>query len=55
MTARYNDRINSTAYLHPQERNLLDLHTAMQYRADGTPELSVNSTFDGKTLPNQNS
>lgn len=50
MTARYNDRINSTAYLHPQERNLLDLHTAMQYRADGTPELRVNSTFDGNII-----
>ena len=50
MTARYNDRINSTAYLHPQERNLLDLHTAMQYRADGTPELRVNSTFDGNVV-----
>jgi hypothetical protein len=50
MTARYNDRINSTAYLHPQERNLLDLHTAMQYRNDGTPEIRVNSTFDGNVV-----
>ena len=43
MAARGDTRINSTAYQHTQERNLLDLHTAMQYRyGTGEPELRVN-------------
>ena len=50
MAARGDTRINSTSYEHPQERNLLDLHTAMQYRNDGSPELRVNSTFEGNVV-----
>jgi hypothetical protein len=43
MAARGDTRINSTSYEHPQERNLLDLHTALQYRfGTGEPELRVN-------------
>ena len=43
MAARGDTRINSTSYEHPQERNLLDLHTALQYRYQtGEPELRVN-------------
>ena len=43
MAARGDTRINSTSYEHPQERNLLDLHTALQYRyLTGEPELRVN-------------
>lgn len=49
-TPRFNDRANTTSYRHPQERNLLDLHTAMQYRADGSPEIRVNSTFEGNIV-----
>ena len=49
-TPRFNDRANTTSYQHPQERNLLDLHTAMQYRADGSPEIRVNSTFEGNIV-----
>jgi hypothetical protein len=43
MAARGDTRINSTNYDHPQERHLLDLHYAMQYRyLTGEPELRVN-------------
>jgi hypothetical protein len=50
MAARGDTRLNSTEYDHPQERHLLDLHYAMQYRNDGTPEIRVNSTFDGNVV-----
>jgi hypothetical protein len=50
MAARGDTRLNSTDYTHPQERHLLDLHYAMQYRNDGTPEIRVNSTFDGNVV-----
>jgi hypothetical protein len=50
MAARGDTRLNSTSYEHPQERNLLDLHYAMQYRTDGSPEIRVNSTFDGNVV-----
>lgn len=43
----YDRRRNTTDYEHPQETNLLNIHKAMQYRADGSPELRVNSTFAG--------
>ena len=43
MAARGDTRLNTTSYEHPQERNLLDLHTALQYRyLTGEPELRVN-------------
>lgn len=42
VTPRYNDRPNSTDYEHPQERNLYDLHYAMQYNSDGQPEIRAN-------------
>lgn len=32
---------NSTNYVHPWEPNLSDLHTAMEYRNDGKPQLRV--------------
>lgn len=41
---------NSTDYVHSDEPNLLNIHKAMQYRNDGTPELRVNSTFDGNIV-----
>ena len=31
------DRENTTSYVHPQERNLLNLHKAMEYNALGQP------------------
>ena len=31
------DRDNTTSYVHPQERNLLNLHKAMEYNALGQP------------------
>lgn len=42
---------NSTAYVHPNESNLVDLHKAMQYNTDGEPEVRV--TF-GQTISNAN-
>jgi hypothetical protein len=47
---RYPQRVNTTNYQHPQERNLLDLHYAMQYRPDGSPELRVNSSIEGNIV-----
>jgi hypothetical protein len=41
---------NSTDYVHSDEPNLLNIHKAMQYRNDGTPELRVNSTFNGNIV-----
>jgi hypothetical protein len=41
---------NSTDYVHSDEPNLLNIHKAMQYRNDGTPELRVNSTFEGNIV-----
>ena len=45
-----NKRQNTTDYEHPQETNLLSLERAMQYRNDGSPEIRVNSTFDGNIV-----
>ena len=33
----------TTAYDHPQETNLLNLHKAMEYNAAGAPVLRVNN------------
>lgn len=33
-----------------KDYRLNDLHQAMQYRVDGTPEIRVNSTFDGDII-----
>lgn len=41
MTARGDTRLNTTAYEHPQESNLLNLHKAMEYNAAGEPILRV--------------
>jgi hypothetical protein len=37
---------NSTAYEHPQESNLLNIHKAMDYDADGKPVLRVDIGSD---------
>lgn len=42
-TPRFNHRPNTTSYEHPQERNILDLHYAMQYDAGGQPVLRTNN------------
>ena len=34
---------NSTAYVHPDEPNLLNLHKAMTYDAAGDPHVAVSS------------
>lgn len=34
---------NSTAYVHPQESNLLNVHKAMEYNSDGEPVVRVNA------------
>ena len=47
---RFDARQNTTDYVHPQETNLLSIERAMQYRNDGSPELRVNSTFDGNVV-----
>ncbi len=39
---------NSTAYDHPQESNLLNIHKVMQYNASGQPVARVH--VDGITL-----
>ena len=51
MTARGDTRLNTTAYEHPQESNLLNIHKGMQYNTDGEPELRVTL---GQTLSNAN-
>lgn len=38
---------NTTAYSHPREPNLNDLHTAMEYLDDGKPALRVKSNIQG--------
>lgn len=40
---------NSTAYVHPNEPNLLNIHKAMEYR-DGVPHLRVNLGSDNITI-----
>jgi len=37
---------NSTDYVHPQESNLLNIHKAMEYDADGKPVLRVDIGSD---------
>ena len=41
---------NSTNYEHPWEPNLADLHTAMEYRPDGKPQLRVGLQADRVVL-----
>jgi hypothetical protein len=41
---------NTTNYHHPNESNLWELHKAMQYRSDGSPELRTNSQFTGASI-----
>jgi len=41
---------NSTNYQHPQESNLLNLHKAMEYDADGKPRLRVTSNIEGDII-----
>lgn len=36
---RYDRRLNTTNYDHPQETNLLDVHRALEYNAGGQPAL----------------
>lgn len=38
---------NSTAYVHPDEPNLLNLHKAMEYNGLGQPIIRVKTTFGG--------
>lgn len=38
---------NSTAYVHPDEPNLLNLHKAMEYNGKGQPIVRVKTTFGG--------
>lgn len=38
---------NSTAYVHPDEPNLLNLHKAMEYNGLGQPIVRVKTTFGG--------
>ena len=41
---------NTTNYEHPQESNLLNLHKAMEYDADGKPRLRVTSNIEGDII-----
>jgi hypothetical protein len=41
---------NSTAYVHPDEPNLLNLHKAMEYDADGFPHVRVSLGSDTITI-----
>lgn len=41
---------NSTSYEHPWEPNLSDLHTAMDYRPDGKPQLRVGLASENVTI-----
>jgi len=45
------NRDNSTAYQHPQETNLLNVHKAMQYNTDGEPELRVTNSLTLTSAP----
>jgi len=38
---------NSTNYIHPDESNLLNIHKAMDYTADGEPAIRVLSNIQG--------
>ena len=38
---------NSTDYIHPDESNLLNIHKAMDYTADGEPAIRVLSNIQG--------
>ena len=40
---RYDKRLNTTNYDHPQETNLLDLHRAMEYNQLGQPVIRTTS------------
>ena len=41
---------NSTEYEHPDEPNLLNLHKAMEYNADGKPHVRVSLGSDNITI-----
>ena len=51
MTARGDTRLNTTAYEHPQESNLLNIHKAMQYNTDGEPEIRVTNSLTLTSAP----
>lgn len=48
---RGDKRQNTTAYDHPQETNLLNIHKAMQYNTDGEPELRVTNSVTLTSAP----
>jgi hypothetical protein len=50
MTARGDTRLNTTAYEHPQESNLLNIHKAMEYSVDGKPHVRVTLGADNITV-----
>ena len=50
MTARGDTRLNTTAYEHPQESNLLNIHKAMEYSVDGKPHVRVTLGSDNITV-----
>ena len=41
---------NSTGYVHPDEPNLLNLHKAMQYNANGEPEIRTATAINGNII-----
>jgi hypothetical protein len=41
---------NSTEYVHPDEPNLLNLHKAMQYNANGEPEIRTATAIEGNII-----
>lgn len=41
---------NSTDYVHPDEPNLLNLHKAMQYDANGKPEIRTATAINGNII-----
>jgi hypothetical protein len=50
MTARGDTRLNTTAYEHPQESNLLNIHKAMEYDEAGKPHVRVGLGSDNITI-----
>jgi hypothetical protein len=41
---------NSTEYVHPDEPNLLNLHKAMKYNANGEPEIRTATAIEGNII-----
>lgn len=50
---RFDQRLNSTNYEHPQETNLLNVHRAMEYDAQGEPVLRTADTQGSYTSKNR--